>query len=102
MLAWSLRMAWRQQLLVKSRLHVLVHKYSDWQPKAWQDLLGEAVALLGGLHMCNGLNRYPWFNMEFTLRQRDNYYNKVFMMLGLAKVHSYKYLVSFDDDVYLP
>lgn len=104
MLAWSLRYLMRKgKAIPPIRLHVLVHDVVDWVPNEWHKWLGEASPLLRGIHWCEGDNRFPDFNRKlFETKPRDNYYNKVFMMLGLARRHGYSWLASFDDDIYLP
>lgn len=103
MLSWSLRVAALHNGLVLMRMHVLVHDFLDWQPSAWQEALGEAQALLRGFHWCKGHNRLPDYNLKlFETKPTDNYYNKVFLMLGLAQRHGYTYLLSVDDDILLP
>eukprot|EP00445_Apocalathium_hangoei_P031555 CAMPEP_0203920040 /NCGR_PEP_ID=MMETSP0359-20131031/60378_1 /ASSEMBLY_ACC=CAM_ASM_000338 /TAXON_ID=268821 /ORGANISM="Scrippsiella Hangoei, Strain SHTV-5" /LENGTH=492 /DNA_ID=CAMNT_0050847447 /DNA_START=1 /DNA_END=1476 /DNA_ORIENTATION=+ len=103
MLCWSLRVATLREMLVPSSMHVLVHSLEDWRPRQWLDQLGVAAPVLRGFHWCKGPNRYPQFNPElFEKKPRDNYYNKVFMMLGLARRHNYRYIVSIDDDVLMP
>mmetsp|Transcript_10109 Transcript_10109/g.22381 ORF Transcript_10109/g.22381 Transcript_10109/m.22381 type:complete len:513 (-) Transcript_10109:5-1543(-) len=103
MLCWSLRVAVLRFGLPDSSLHVLVHSRENWRPEEWKDYLGEAAPMLRGLHWSKGPNRYPDFNLDaYNEKPQDTYYNKVFLMMALALRHNYRYIVSVDDDVFLP
>merc|ERR1712050_568883 len=69
----------------------------------WREVLGVASPILGGFHFCHGYNRYPTYNRKLMKKKaRDNYYNKIFVMLTIAVRNGYEYVVSLDDDVMLP
>eukprot|EP00440_Ansanella_granifera_P056836 gb/GFBE01061606.1/.p1 GENE.gb/GFBE01061606.1/~~gb/GFBE01061606.1/.p1 ORF type:complete len:490 (+),score=76.60 gb/GFBE01061606.1/:1-1470(+) len=102
-LVQTFRWAFRQNLLPRARLHVLVHNWRDWQPERMSTALAEASAMLGGYHWCAGVNRYYWYNRELMDQEywlKDNWYHKLYVMVSLA-TGRYKYIVSIDDDVYL-
>ncbi|CAK9016787.1 Uncharacterized protein SCF082_LOCUS13338 [Durusdinium trenchii] len=85
------------------RLHVLLHQLSDWDPHLWRKHLGVAFPVFGGLHWCGSVNRYPGFNRQLAeSRKSDNYFNKIFMMLAIAEHQGFEWIVSVDDDVFLP
>lgn len=85
------------------RLHVLVHGLEDFAPQLWRRALGSALGALGGLHWCGSVNRAPKFNRRLAeSRNTDNYFNKVFMMLAIAEHQHFQWILSVDDDVFLP
>ena len=85
-----------------ARLHVLAGpKYAmqDFDPEAWRQWLGAATPLLGGLHLCGEQNRLS--PHKSTLHQ-GNYMHKAWTMVALSRMLGYEYILSTDDDVFMP
>eukprot|EP00929_Paragymnodinium_shiwhaense_P092387 TRINITY_DN52269_c0_g2_i1.p1 TRINITY_DN52269_c0_g2~~TRINITY_DN52269_c0_g2_i1.p1 ORF type:complete len:557 (-),score=58.36 TRINITY_DN52269_c0_g2_i1:9-1478(-) len=87
----------QQGLLLRARLHVMVHQVETWNAQAWRQALGEAAPALGGLHWCDGPNRF-----KKARRLDNNYIHKMYTMIALSEKMNYKYITCLDDDVLLP
>ncbi|CAJ1339529.1 unnamed protein product [Effrenium voratum] len=97
----SIQEAWLR--FPKFRAHVLLHDVSGWDVPLWRKHLGKAFGALGGFHWCGTANRNPELNPRLAeRRQNDNYFNKVFTMLDVAKHQGYRWVVKLDDDIFLP
>ncbi|CAJ1458111.1 unnamed protein product [Effrenium voratum] len=97
----SIQEAWLR--FPKFRAHVLLHDVSGWDVPLWRRHLGKAFGALGGFHWCGTVNRNPELNPRLAeRRQNDNYFNKVFTMLDVAKHQGYRWVVKLDDDIFLP
>eukprot|EP00913_Durusdinium_trenchii_P017863 g16787.t1 len=76
---------------------------APYRPSSKAQHLGVAFPVFGGLHWCGSVNRYPGFNRQLAeSRKSDNYFNKIFMMLAIAEHQGFEWIVSVDDDVFLP